>query len=114
MTRWHIHDAKSKRSELVRKACREGPRVITLRGRDAVVVLAVDEIRRMASQRGSLAALLRNSPLSGVDLNLGRSNDTNRDVINKWSGCADTSRIATAEGSPCGATTWCAMSAEEM
>jgi antitoxin Phd len=80
MIRWQIQEAKNRLSELVRKARSEGPQVITLHGRDAVVVLAASEFKRMVPQRGSLAEFLRKSPLSGVDLDLRRSRDTGRDV----------------------------------
>lgn len=80
MVRWQIQEAKNRLSELVRKARSEGPQVITLHGRDAVVVLAASEFKRMVPQRGSLAEFLRTSPLSGVDLDLRRGRDAGRDV----------------------------------
>lgn len=80
MVRWQIQEAKHRLSELVRKARSEGSQVITLHGRDAVVVLAVSEFKRMAPQRGSLAEFLRKSPLASVALDLRRSRDTGRVV----------------------------------
>jgi len=43
MNKWQLQDAKNRLSEVVRKATDEGPQIITLRGDDAVVVVAVDE-----------------------------------------------------------------------
>ena len=80
MVRWQIQEAKNRLSELVRKARSEGPQMITLHGRDAVVVLAASEFKCMAPQRGSLAEFLRTSPLAGVALDLRRNRDTGRDV----------------------------------
>jgi len=80
MVRWQIQEAKNRLSELVRKARSEGPQVITLHGRDTVVVLAASEFKSMAPQRGSLAEFLRKSPLAGVALDVRRSSDTGRDV----------------------------------
>ena len=80
MIRWQIQEAKNKLSELVRKARSEGPQVITLHGRDAVVVLAASDFKSMVPQRGSLAEFLRKSPLCGVDLDLRRGRDTGRHV----------------------------------
>jgi prevent-host-death family protein len=81
MTRWQLQDAKNHLSEVVRKAASEGPQVITLRGTDAVVVIAANEYRRLSRQpRGTLVQFLRNSPLAGVDLDVGRSQDTGRAV----------------------------------
>jgi prevent-host-death family protein len=64
----------------VRKARNEGPQMITLRGRDAVVVLEASEFKSMAPQRGSLAEFLRTSPLAGVDVDLRRSRDRDATV----------------------------------
>lgn len=76
MTRWQLQDAKNRLSELVRKACEEGPQVITLRGRDAVVVVSADEFGKLSRPRGSLVDFFRKSPLAGMNLDLARNTDT--------------------------------------
>lgn len=78
MIRWQLQEAKNKLSELVRKAQREGPQVITLHGRDAAVVVSARDYRRIAKPAGSLVEFMRNSPLAGVALDLRRSRDTGR------------------------------------
>jgi antitoxin Phd len=81
MNRWQLQDAKNRLSEVVRKASAEGPQVITLRGDDAVVVVAADEYARLTRRPDdSLVDFLRKSPLGGVDLDLARSRDTGRPV----------------------------------
>jgi prevent-host-death family protein len=81
MTRWQLQDAKNRLSEVVRKATDEGPQVITLRGDDAVVVVAADEYARLTRKRkGTLVDFLRKSPLGAVALDLTRSGDTGRRV----------------------------------
>ena len=80
MIRWQLQDAKNRLSELVRKAREEGPQVITLRGRDAVVVVSAKEFGKLSRPRGSLVDFFRKSPLVGVDLDLDRSTDTGRRV----------------------------------
>jgi prevent-host-death family protein len=45
MVRWQIQEAKNTLSELVRKARNEGPQMITLHGRDAVVVVSARRCR---------------------------------------------------------------------
>jgi len=47
MTKWPLQDAKDCLSELVRKASTEGRQVITLRGNDAVVVIAANEYAQL-------------------------------------------------------------------
>ena len=80
MIRWQLQDAKNRLSELVRKAREEGPQVITLRGRDAVVVVSANEFGKLSRPRGSLVDFFRKSPLAGVNLDLDRSRDTGRRI----------------------------------
>lgn len=80
MIRWQLQEAKNRLSELVRKARAEGPQVITLRGRDAVVVVSATEYGKLSRPRGSLVDFFRRSPLAGVNLDLARSTDTGRRV----------------------------------
>jgi len=80
MIRWQLQDAKNRLSELVRKAREEGPQVITLRGRDAVVVVSANEFGKLSQPRGSLVDFFRKSPLAGVNLDLARSTDTGRRI----------------------------------
>jgi antitoxin Phd len=78
MIRWQLQDAKNRLSELVRKARDEGPQVITLHGRDAVVVMSANEFGKISRPRGSLVDFFRKSPLAGANLDLDRSTDTGR------------------------------------
>ena len=80
MIRWQLQDAKNRLSELVRKAREDGPQVITLRGRDAVVVVSANEFGKLSRPRGTLIDFLRKSPLAGVNLDLARSTDSGRRV----------------------------------
>ena len=81
MTRWQLQEAKNRLSEVVRKAAAEGPQVITLRGDDAVVVVAAAEYARLTRKpRENLVEFFRGSPLAGVKLDLARSRDTGRPV----------------------------------
>lgn len=81
MSRWQLQEAKNRLSEVVRKATDEGPQVITLRGDDAVVVVAADEYARLVLKpKGSLVDFFRKSPMGGVALDLARSTDTGRRV----------------------------------
>ena len=44
---WKLEDAKARFSELVRRAREEGPQRVTVRGKDAVVVISAEEMRRL-------------------------------------------------------------------
>jgi prevent-host-death family protein len=79
--RWQLQEAKNQLSELVRKARKDGPQVITLRGDDAVVVVDATEYARLAKRpKQSLVEFLRRSPLAGAQLEVSRSRDTGRTV----------------------------------
>lgn len=57
LARWPLQAAKARFSELVRRVKVEGPQLVTVHGKDEVVVIAADEFRRL---KGSLtgAALI--------------------------------------------------------
>lgn len=77
--KWQLQDAKNRLSEVVRKAREEGPQVITLRGDDAVVVVAADEFQKLSRKpKGNLVDFFHRSPLAGVEFDLKRSRDTGR------------------------------------
>ena len=67
---WALHDAKARFSEVVRKAKTEGPQKITVHGREEVVVVSIDEYRRVNGERtgAALIAAFRDSPLKEIDL----------------------------------------------
>jgi prevent-host-death family protein len=78
---WKLEDAKARFSEVVRRARAEGPQRVTVRGRDSVVVVAVEEFDRLragASPRRPLVEFLRSLELD--DLDLAREPDYGRDV----------------------------------
>ncbi len=68
--RWALQDAKARFSEVVRKAKSEGPQRITVHGREEVVVVSVEEYRRVKGQPTgeALVKLLQDSPLRNVTI----------------------------------------------
>ena len=81
MARWQLQEAKNRLSEVVRKASEEGPQIITLRGGDAVVVVAASEYCKLTRRpKSGLVDFFRKSPLGGVALDLTRSRDVGRRV----------------------------------
>ena len=78
---WQLQKAKSEFSHLVNQALEEGPQVVTRHGKEVVVVLAIDEYRRLAAPRSNLLKLLRESPLVGYEIEIERDKtDFGRDV----------------------------------
>ena len=64
---WALQDAKNHFSEVVDRALQDGPQTVTRHGREAVVVVAANEYRKMTQSAGSLVEFMRRSPLYGAD-----------------------------------------------
>jgi antitoxin Phd len=81
--RWQLQDAKARFSALFDRVLKEGPQVVTRHNKDAVVILAADDYRKLADgnqgpQPGMLETLLK-CP-KGSDLKIER--DKNDNVLN--------------------------------
>lgn len=77
--RWNLQEAKRRLSEVVRRAREDGPQVISVDGRDAVVVLELDEYQRLRKQKAvSVVELFAASPLAQERLDITRSDNTGR------------------------------------
>lgn len=78
---WKLQDAKAQFSELVRRAQTEGPQRVTVRGHDAVVVIAADELERLlppTSDAVPFVAFMESLNVDGLDLT--RDRDLGRDI----------------------------------
>src|SRR5208282_3782127 len=81
MERWKLEDAKARFSEVVRLAGTAGPQLVTVRGREAAVILAPEEYKRLLpKQKGELplSRFLKGLGLSA--LNVEREMDPGRDI----------------------------------
>ncbi len=79
--RWKLEDAKARFSEVVRLAGTSGPQLVTVRGKEAAVVLAPEQYRRLLpspKEHVPLVRFLRNLGLSGLDLE--REYDAGREI----------------------------------
>jgi antitoxin Phd len=74
---WQLQMAKSRFSELFRRARSEGPQYVTRRGKEAVVVLAAEEFERLKrrKRKTSLVQFFAESPLVGSGIDLERKLD---------------------------------------
>lgn len=79
MQTWQLQEAKDRLSEVVRHA-HQGPQLITLRGKEEAVVLSFDEYQKLTQPKKTWAELLGELALSGIELDLGRSRDTGRNI----------------------------------
>lgn len=76
MRHWQIQHAKNRLSEVLREAAMNGPQVITHHGREAGVLLSMEDYRQLTRSKVSLVEFFRTSPLAGDDLLLERSSET--------------------------------------
>lgn len=77
---WPLQDAKAHLSELVRKAQKQGPQYISVRGDPAVVVISQKEYKALTTPTISIVQFFRTSPLVGLQIDLSRDKSPNRDI----------------------------------
>jgi prevent-host-death family protein len=78
---WQLQEAKQKFSELVRRTLEEGPQVVTKHGKEVVVVVPVEEFRRISKdgEKMDFKEFLMSAPDLSV-LDLERPKEFPRDV----------------------------------
>jgi prevent-host-death family protein len=78
---WQLQEAKQKFSELVRRTLEEGPQVVTRHGEEVVVVVPVEEFRRMSKdgEKMDFKEFLMSAPDLSV-LDLERQKEFPRDI----------------------------------
>ncbi len=77
---WKLQDAKNRFSEVVNEAERSGPQIVTRRGREAAVVMSVEDYRRLVMPEVNLVDFLRTSPLCGIEIDVERSKELGREI----------------------------------
>ena len=77
---WQLQEAKNKFSSLVEKARHCGPQIVTRHGRDAVVVLAMEEYTKLIKPEVGLVKFFQNSPLVDMGLDLSRDKAAPQDI----------------------------------
>lgn len=75
---WTVAEAKAKFSEVIDRAREHGPQSITRNGRQAAVVVSVEEWERRTKREGTLSEFFARSPLRGSGIKLVRRKDRPR------------------------------------
>ena len=78
-TIWQLQDAKNKFSEVIERALKQGPQLITRRGQKTVIIMSYKEYTRMRQSQSKLSEFFRASPLAKVDINLERDKSLPRE-----------------------------------
>lgn len=66
--RWQLQHAKARLSEVIQRACIDGPQTITLRGKDKAVVVSAEEYDRLTCPPLSIAEALARFPIREEDV----------------------------------------------
>ena len=79
MATWQIQQAKTKLSEVIEMAQREGPQTITKHGKPSAVVVSMEEYESMRRNKPDFVEFLLSIPKFD-DLDLERSKDVGREI----------------------------------
>jgi len=66
---WQVQEAKAMLSEVI-KATAEKPQVITVRGKEAAVLLSFGDYQKLSRPRQTLFEFIQSSPLRDLELEL--------------------------------------------
>ena len=77
---WQLQDAKNRFSEVVEEALTHGPQTVTRHGREVVVVVAMEEYKRLRQPKGSLLQALQVPAEYAVELDITRSKELPREI----------------------------------
>lgn len=77
---WQLQEAKNKFSKLVEKAQHEGPQFVTKHGKESVVVLSVEEYKKIVKPKSDLFQFIQASPLSRTSIKIERDKSLARDI----------------------------------
>ncbi len=72
---WTVATAKAHLSQVIEHALHDGPQTITRNGKNAVVVVSLDEWETKTKRKGSLADFFAASPLRNSKMVIERSRD---------------------------------------
>jgi prevent-host-death family protein len=79
---WKLEDAKARLSEVVRLAATAGPQLVTVRGKEAAVILAPEQYRQLLPAPKGKQPLVRFlQGLNLAHLDLERESDSGREVV---------------------------------
>lgn len=77
---WQLQDAKNKFSNLVEQAQHKCPQIVTKHGKEAVVVISIDEYKKMVKPKSNIVNFFQKSPLAKYDIEIERNTDIPRDI----------------------------------
>lgn len=80
MKSWQLQDAKSHLSEVLRLCAKQGPQMVTVRGKDEAVILSIKDYECLVGKKQNFVDFMRQSPLFGLDISFDRDQSQNREI----------------------------------
>jgi len=77
---WQLQDAKNKFSNLVETVQKKGPQIVTKHGKEAVVIISINEYKRLTKPKTTLVEFFKKSPLAKEKIDFSRSKEMPRDL----------------------------------
>ena len=77
---WPLQEAKNKLSEVIDRAAKAGPQIVTRHGKRVAVIVSAREFDRLCGAGASLWQYLRAAPTKGVRLRIERDRSPGRPV----------------------------------
>jgi len=77
---WQLQEAKNRFSNLVDKARHDGPQIVTKHGKESVVIVAIEDYKKMSTPKSDLLSFFQSSPLVGLEIDLSRDKGFSRDI----------------------------------
>ena len=77
---WQLQEAKNKFSKLVERAQYEGPQFVTKHGKKTVVILSMEEYKKIVKPKSDLVQFIQTSPLSTTLINIERDKSLGRNI----------------------------------
>lgn len=62
---WSLQDAKNKFSQVVDEAHKDGPQIVTRRGVQSVVIMSIEDYKKLIKPETDLIEFFKQSPLHG-------------------------------------------------
>ncbi len=79
-TQWKLQDAKAKFSQVIDNAIDIGPQFVTRRGKEAVVIISINDYQNMIANKPSFNQFLLNCPKLDDDFEFERQKDYPREI----------------------------------
>jgi antitoxin Phd len=80
MATWQLQEAKSKFSDVVKRARNEGPQDITVHGEPVAVLVSRADYDRLAHPKPGFVEFMRRSPMMRVKLDISRPAGLTREI----------------------------------